>query len=496
MRSSKTAILITILLSFITENSAFSKAVITDKILSRINTPGDELSATLSLDKKTFIFSRKEKNTGNSDLYIMEYENGKWTNAAAIDSLNSSSADNQPFIANEGNLILFSSNRKGSLKHSSSDRPSYDIYFSEKKNNVWEKPALLFGAVNTTDDEINPSISRDGKYLYFTRRKFNDEKSSKIVRVKKINGLWEDISTVRMPSHGYTSPLLFSESYTKRGFYFIADKDGSRNIYFTATDDTEIVTAIDNEEKKPGEPLSLCEIDGSSILISSSTEGEDKNYDFSMKRLSASVKNRTMTGIRLNVSPAPELKGTGIEIKFFLFEDKKAGSEPLKTVELSPDSEGRIDLITGSGVKRVIAIPGNAGVQDFVKEFIIKENTILSSEIKLRKGKNTEFSFRPLYFSFNSSHIRLEDIPYLHRLVEYMRNDRSRRLLIKGYADGVGSYRSNINLSIRRAAAVKKYLIGTGIKKNRFRITGMGFKKKSISDTPQHLRRVEFSLIK
>ena len=57
MRSSKTAILITILLSFITENSAFSKAVITDKILSRINTPGDELSATLSLDKKTFIFS-------------------------------------------------------------------------------------------------------------------------------------------------------------------------------------------------------------------------------------------------------------------------------------------------------------------------------------------------------------------------------------------------------------------------------------------------------
>ncbi|HET7427002.1 MAG TPA: OmpA family protein, partial [Gemmatimonadales bacterium] len=71
-----------------------------------------------------------------------------------------------------------------------------------------------------------------------------------------------------------------------------------------------------------------------------------------------------------------------------------------------------------------------------------------------------------LYFDFNSDGIRQESEPTLREIAEVMRRNPDWKLSIEGHTDDVASDRYNLELSTRRAAAVKAAL-GT-----RFNIVG------------------------
>ena len=66
---------------------------------------------------------------------------------------------------------------------------------------------------------------------------------------------------------------------------------------------------------------------------------------------------------------------------------------------------------------------------------------------------------------------------------------------LQGHCDNVGTDAYNMDLSMRRAHAVKNYLIGKGILKNRMATEGFGFTKPVAlngTDTGRSLnRRVE-----
>ena len=67
---------------------------------------------------------------------------------------------------------------------------------------------------------------------------------------------------------------------------------------------------------------------------------------------------------------------------------------------------------------------------------------------------------------------------------------------ITGHTDNEGDPNFNINLSRRRALAVKQYLVSRGIKPERLRTEGFGSSKPVVpNDTPEHMarnRRIEF----
>lgn len=78
-----------------------------------------------------------------------------------------------PFIDPDERFLLFDSDQpKG---HGSSD-----IYISFHKNGHWTKPCNAGTSINSKYYEALPSVSPDGKYLYFTRK----EKQSDIYRVE------------------------------------------------------------------------------------------------------------------------------------------------------------------------------------------------------------------------------------------------------------------------------------------------------------------------
>ena len=103
-----------------------------------------------------------------------------------------------------------------------------------------------------------------------------------------------------------------------------------------------------------------------------------------------------------------------------------------------------------------------------------------------------------LYFAFNSDVIRQESESTLKEIATVLRRHHDWKLRVAGHTDGIGDAEKNLDLSRRRAAAVKEALVKRyGIAPNRLSTTGFGKSQpKDTNDTLEgraHNRRVELS---
>lgn len=78
------------------------------------------------------------------------------------------------------------------------------------------------------------------------------------------------------------------------------------------------------------------------------------------------------------------------------------------------------------------------------------------------------------YFAFDKDELRPEGQAKLDELVGEMQRAQEPRLQITGYTDRIGSEDYNMDLSNRRALAVKEYLVGKGIETEIIETTAMG----------------------
>lgn len=67
-----------------------------------------------------------------------------------------------PEISIDGRTLVFTSLRPGGYG-------SGDLYVSYFRHGAWTTPVNLGPAVNTANDEFHPTLSRDGRHLYFAR---------------------------------------------------------------------------------------------------------------------------------------------------------------------------------------------------------------------------------------------------------------------------------------------------------------------------------------
>jgi hypothetical protein len=100
------------------------------------------------------------------DIYMSERGPG-WSFgvAQAVTELNSTASDIQPNVRKDGREVVFASNRGGS---------SQDIWVATREDagDPWSAPAMLGEEVNTASNETRPSLSWDGRTLYFGRAPF------------------------------------------------------------------------------------------------------------------------------------------------------------------------------------------------------------------------------------------------------------------------------------------------------------------------------------
>lgn len=77
-------------------------------------------------------------------------------------------------------------------------------------------------------------------------------------------------------------------------------------------------------------------------------------------------------------------------------------------------------------------------------------------------------------FDTGQASIKTESMPLLNELLALLHNDRSLRLAVAGHTDSVGSARTNLDLSRRRAEAVVAFLLKGGIAPQRLKADGKG----------------------
>lgn len=389
--------------------SLSAKTVITDEILTKINSDGDETSLTISPERNTIIFTRKNRGENNFNLYITTYKDGSWEDPVLMEGLNSESDDISPFLANDGKKLLFASNRELSLKESNGETHSYDIYYSVIENGTWTKPVQLFGAVNTREDEINPFITENGKTLYFTRINSRNPENIKIIKVNQADDFWSDVKTAPISNQSEIKPFFVRPSLSGESFYFSAyiDSIEKKDIYLSRVNqDGETEILIAGEGVNTGDDEIFASPLDSKRMIISTNHGEKGSYNFI-------------------IVPAPE----NISEAY---------------------SEDKIDAITNKSI----------------------------------------------YFNFNSSAIKLDYIPRIHSILKILRNNEDLKLTIHGYADGIGSHKANIDISLKRAETVKEYLVNMGISRDKIHTLGHGYVKTELKHTAQQHRKVDFEFIK
>jgi len=82
--------------------------------------------------------------------------------------------------------------------------------------------------------------------------------------------------------------------------------------------------------------------------------------------------------------------------------------------------------------------------------------------------------FKAVFFDFNKADLRPGDRQNLDEAIRWLKANSQARISLDGYADDRGTPPYNLNLSERRAIAVRDYLVAGGIDAKRISATGSG----------------------
>jgi len=103
------------------------------------------------------------------------------------------------------------------------------------------------------------------------------------------------------------------------------------------------------------------------------------------------------------------------------------------------------------------------------------------------------------FFDFTEDTLKPEGHAMLDDLVSKIMGINLEAIIAVGHTDAIGDNAHNQKLSVRRAEAVKNYLVGKGVQKNRVYTEGKG-KKQPVADTKTaegraKNRRVEIEVV-
>ena len=120
-----------------------------------------------------------------------------------------------------------------------------------------------------------------------------------------------------------------------------------------------------------------------------------------------------------------------------------------------------------------------------------------SDAYKREHGRSSP-EMRPIYFEFDQSSIRSDQIPSMEHRGSYLKSNPSRSVLVEGNTDDRGTNEYNLALGERRAVAARNYLVEFGIEESRIRTVSYGEERPLFTgqseDEFAHNRRDDFIL--
>ena len=145
-----------------------------------------------------------------------------------IKSVNSKYSEYRPKVNAEENIMYFTSRRPGGSSELLDDEGKYyeDIYFSEKKLNVWTEPVLVQDLINVQENSSCIFLSSDAQMMYLSMVN-NDPKVGNIGR-----GIYES----KLVGNHWTDPQFLNERINSKFWETYASLDVYSNLLFFVSD--------------------------------------------------------------------------------------------------------------------------------------------------------------------------------------------------------------------------------------------------------------------
>ena len=434
------------------------------------------------------------------DIYKADYNtDGTITNASPVTELNSKWHDGPITISADGKTAYFASESYKEKQSSPKDKKANAKYsqvylFSATKNgDSWGTPSSLpFNDKSFSNS--NPSLSRDGKTLYFSSN-----------RPSSMGGT--DIWKVAVNADGtYGEPQNLGVKVNTEGnesFPFIADDN--KTLYFASSGkqgfgglDVYQIDLTNGEATNLGKPVN--------------TEKDDFAFTFNeSKKIGFLSTNRSGNDDIFIVNPI-----CAVDVLIVVTNAKTGDILANASVSILDDKKNVIatQMSNAKGEVSYKVECDRAYVVQASKDGF-EGNTFAVTKSKGPKAKvdaalqpidvivtETEIILKPIYFEYDKSNITQEGAFELDKLVQVMKNNDKMVILAKSHTDSRGSDKYNLTLSERRAKSTVQYIISKGIDASRISGKGMGeLEPKEVCNPcteAQHAlnRRSEFLIVK
>lgn len=457
----------------------------------------------LTANQQELIFTRREGYTDqyDEDLVVSSKNaNGSWSAPQTISA-------NINTIYNEGTCTVSADGRK-LIFTSCTGREGFgscDLYQSEKIGKEWTTPENLGANVNTSEWESQPSLSADGRTLYFVSDRRGGigrrdiwittlDSSGKWTRAKNVgkpvNSVYDEISPF---IHANNKTLFFaSNGLTGYGGYdlFFCERDTAWR------DPVNIGAPINNHE------------DQFSLFI---TADGKKGYYSLEETGKAETRSRI---IEIEIPEDNRIKFTSNYVQGVVRDRQtnaplKASIEMIDLASNETVSLVQSDSVTG---EYLIVLTQGAEYALYVNRpsYLFRSLNFNYSEVKnfepikldiyLDKVKKGSVAvLQNIFFDFNQYTLKDKSRTELEKITRFLKDNPALKVEIGGHTDNVGSVAYNQQLSEKRAQAVNKYLQQNGISSNRLVAKGYG-QERPVADNKteegkQLNRRIEFKLI-
>lgn len=174
----------------------------TARSIAALNTDQVEYAPSISADGRTMII--ESNRSGRYQLYDSRFIDGVWSDPVSIEAINNYGDESDliggPSISFDGNMLFF-------FASFSDGMGSEDIYYSKREAQGWSEPVNVGGPINSNGYEGFPSISADGKTLYFVRQNFNPIESKELAK-QWANKACFSLLLSRKQSDGWSQPEL------------------------------------------------------------------------------------------------------------------------------------------------------------------------------------------------------------------------------------------------------------------------------------------------
>ena len=478
-------------------------------LLNPLNTEFSEYLPTITADGKTAVFTRRSFR-GDEDLYISNLVDSSWTKAVPIKELNQPIInEGSPAISQDGSMLIFT------ICDGEFTYGGCDLYLSEFKDGFWNEPYNMGDKINSPAYESNACFAENGTVIYFTSNRKGTIGGYDIWMSRRKNDhSWSIPKNAGPVINSPGNELCPFVHPNGRTIYFSSDYYpgmGGRDIFYSTADKKGIWQPPVNL----GYPINSKGDESSFVVFPDGKKAwmaSDKKYfqdSFANLRPNLDLYQMILPS-SLNVPSS-----TYVEI---IVSDKITG-QPIDAMvhvfDLSNNKSFYNNTMNGSG-KLLIALPTGAdyGLHIYHKDYVFVPDQFRCSGSRnqydpviihkrlerVSSPVNTVVLLKNILFELGSAVLKPESQFELNALNQFLKDNPGISLKNTGHTDDIGTEKDNQILSENRALSVVEYLKQKGIAAGRLLYEGKGesspIDDNSTEDGRQNNRRIEFTILR